>query len=245
MVKNRGWGGGGVEGRRVGGWRWVHSRKWFPSVPHCPPLLRQEKWGGSMLKEGRPHLLLQVAICLGWGLRISPFACLNWRWWQGVCAQRSRWSQAASPGSILEGCPLAKEARSSQPSCVVGTGLSWEVPEVALPSRTSQIGARVTPSSPPLLVPAGWRTLKLTEVQFSSVARVCLTLWDPMDYSTPGFPVHHQLMALAQTHVYWVGDAIQSSHPLLSTSPPEVGWHRTRSWEGGCLFFNGLKVTRE
>ena len=41
-----------------------------------------------------------------------------------------------------------------------------------------------------------------------------------MDCSTPGFPVHHQLLKLAQTHVHWVGDAIQPSHPLLSPSPP-------------------------
>ena len=42
----------------------------------------------------------------------------------------------------------------------------------------------------------------------------------PLDYSIPGFPVHHQLPELAQTHVHWVGDAIQPSHPLLSPSPP-------------------------
>ena len=54
------------------------------------------------------------------GLQISPFACLNWRWWQGVCTQRNHWSQAASPGSIPEGCPLVKEPSSTQPSCVVG-----------------------------------------------------------------------------------------------------------------------------
>ena len=56
--------------------------------------------------------------------------------------------------------------------------------------------------------------------QFSSVAQLCPTLWDRMDCSTPGFPVHHQLPELAQTHVHWVGDAIQPSHPLLSPSPP-------------------------
>ena len=45
-------------------------------------------------------------------------------------------------------------------------------------------------------------------------------LWDPMDCSTPGFPVLHHLPELAQTHVHWVGDAIQPSHPLSSPSPP-------------------------
>ena len=52
------------------------------------------------------------------------------------------------------------------------------------------------------------------------VAQSCLTLCNPMDCSTPGFPVHHQLPEFAQTHVHIVNDAIQSSHPLSSPSPP-------------------------
>ena len=55
--------------------------------------------------------------------------------------------------------------------------------------------------------------------QFSSVAQLCPTLCDLMDCTTPGFPVHHQLPELMQTHVHWVGDAIQPSHPLSSPSP--------------------------
>ena len=51
-------------------------------------------------------------------------------------------------------------------------------------------------------------------VQFSSVAQSCLTLCDPMNRSMPGLPVHHQLPEFTQTHVHWVGDAIQPSHPL-------------------------------
>ena len=57
-------------------------------------------------------------------------------------------------------------------------------------------------------------------VQISSVTQSCPTLCDPMDCSTPGLPVHHQLTELTQTHVHWVSDAIQPSHPLLSPSPP-------------------------
>ena len=57
-------------------------------------------------------------------------------------------------------------------------------------------------------------------VQFSSVARSCPTLWNPMNRSTPGLPVHHQLPEFTQTHVLRVGDAIQTSHPLSSPSPP-------------------------
>ena len=60
---------------------------------------------------------------------------------------------------------------------------------------------------------------KGTSVHFSSVAQSCPTLCDPMDCSMPGFPVHHQLLELAQTHVHPVGGAIQPSHPLSSSSP--------------------------
>ena len=56
--------------------------------------------------------------------------------------------------------------------------------------------------------------------QFSPVTQLCPTLCDPMDCSTPGLPVHHQLPDFTQTHVHWVGDAIQPSHPLSSPSPP-------------------------
>ena len=54
---------------------------------------------------------------------------------------------------------------------------------------------------------------------FSSVAQSCLTLWNPMDCSIPGLPIHHQLSEFTQTHVHRVGDAIQPSHPLSSPSP--------------------------
>ena len=54
---------------------------------------------------------------------------------------------------------------------------------------------------------------------FSSVAQLCLTICDPMDCSTRGFPVIHPLPELTQTHVHWVGDAIQPSHSLSSPSP--------------------------
>ena len=58
-----------------------------------------------------------------------------------------------------------------------------------------------------------------SSVQFSSVARLCPTLCDPMNHSTPGLPVHHQLPEFTQTHVHRVGDAIQPSHPLSSPFP--------------------------
>ena len=62
-------------------------------------------------------------------------------------------------------------------------------------------------------------THHFTSVAISSVTQLCLTLWDPMDFSTTGFPVHHQLPEPAQTLVHRVSDTIQPSHPLLSPSP--------------------------
>ena len=68
-----------------------------------------------------------------------------------------------------------------------------------------------------------------------SVAQLCLTLCDPMDCSTPGFPVHHQPPEPTQTHVHRVGDAIQPSHPLSSPSPPafNLSQHQVFSNESG------------
>ena len=60
----------------------------------------------------------------------------------------------------------------------------------------------------------------MVAIQFSSVAQSCPTLCDPMNHSTPGLPVHHQLPEFTQTHVQQVSDAIQPSHPLSSPSPP-------------------------
>ena len=57
-------------------------------------------------------------------------------------------------------------------------------------------------------------------VQFSSVTQLCPTPCNPMNHSTPGLPVHHQLLEFTLTHVHWVNDAIKPSHPLSSPFPP-------------------------
>ena len=65
-----------------------------------------------------------------------------------------------------------------------------------------------------------WAYDIFSSIQFSSVTLSCPALWDPMDYLTPGLPVHHQLPEFTQNHVHWIGDAIQPSHALLSPSLP-------------------------
>ena len=91
-------------------------------------------------------------------------------------------------------------------------------------------------------------------VQFSSVAQSCLTLCDPMDYSTPGLPVHHQLLELTQTHVHWVGDAIQPSNSLLSPSPPAFNLSQHQGlfqsalcirWPKYCSFSFSISLSNE
>ena len=79
--------------------------------------------------------------------------------------------------------------------------------------------------------------------QFSSVTQSCPTLCDPMNCSTPGLPVHHQLLEFTQTLVHRVGDAIQPSHPLSSPSPPTPNPSQHQSfpmsqlfaWSGQCI----------
>ena len=71
-------------------------------------------------------------------------------------------------------------------------------------------------------------TLAKWVIQFSSVAQSCPTLCNPMNRSTPGLPIHHQLSEFTQTHAHRVSDAVQPSHPLLSPSPPalNLSWHQ-------------------
>ena len=69
----------------------------------------------------------------------------------------------------------------------------------------------------------------MPSVQFSSVIQSCPTLCDPMNCSTPGLPVYHHLPESTQTHVHWVDDAIQPSHPLSSPSPPALNLSQLQS----------------
>ena len=73
----------------------------------------------------------------------------------------------------------------------------------------------------------GW----ISSVQFSSVGQWCLTICNPMNLSTPGLPVYHQLLESTQTHVHWVSDGIQPSQPLSSSSPPALNLSQHQ-----CLF---------
>ena len=74
-----------------------------------------------------------------------------------------------------------------------------------------------------------------SSVQFNSVAQLCPTICNPMNLSTPGLPVHHQILEFTQTHVHQVSDGIQPSHPLSSPSPPapSPSQHQSQLFAGG------------
>ena len=107
--------------------------------------------------------------------------------------------------------------------------LAWEIPCIEEPGGLQLIGSqRVGHDWSDLafmhnLGPENkWVTIKtgISKVQIRLVAQSCPTLCDPMNRSMPGLPVHHQLPEFTQTHIHWVGDAIQPSHPLSSPSSP-------------------------
>ena len=98
----------------------------------------------------------------------------------------------------------------------------WEACGIFLPEQGSNLyplqwKRRISTTGPP---GKAFHEDFYSLIQFSSVAQSCLTLRDPMNCSTPGLPVHHQLLEFTQTHVHWVSDAIQPSHPLSSPSSP-------------------------
>ena len=86
-------------------------------------------------------------------------------------------------------------------------------------------------------------TVDLSSVQFSSVTQSCSTLCDPMNRSTPGLPVHHQLPEFTQTHVHRVSDAIQPSHPVVSFSSCPQSLPETESFPMSQLFTWGGQST--
>ena len=88
-----------------------------------------------------------------------------------------------------------------------------------------------------------WALWLFSSVQFSSVTQWCPTLCDPMNCSTPGLPVYHQLPEFTQTHVHRVGDAIQPSHPLSSPSPPAPNPSQHQSFLISQLFAWGGQST--
>ena len=114
--------------------------------------------------------------------------------------------------------------------------LSLRVASVLLCNKNSDSTVFVILTRPVFIVKSTFSfyfpllSVETYSVQFSSVTQSCPTLCDHMDCSTSGFPVHHQLLELIQTHVHRVNDAIQSSHPLSSPSPPALNLFQHHSF---------------
>ena len=99
--------------------------------------------------------------------------------------------------------------------------LAWQIPWTEEPGGLQSMGShRVRYDWACTHVATQQDLFQFSSVQFNSVAQSCLSLCDPMNRSTPGIPVHHQLLEFTQTHIHRVGNAIQPSHPLSSPSPP-------------------------
>ena len=109
----------------------------------------------------------------------------------------------------IQECNIKAPSSDQQYTYCECSGRSQILCEIAPPGGSKLTVAETTN------LPCGSINLPL----FSSAARLCPILCDPIDCSTPGFPVHHQLLELTQAHVHWVGDAIQPFHPLSSPSP--------------------------
>ena len=113
--------------------------------------------------------------------------------------------------------------RASVSSCGSSAQLPWSLDQRWNPRllhRQGDLNHWITREAQAIwLLGLPWAALS-SVLPFSSVSQLCPTLCDPMNRSTPGLPVHHQLPEFTQTHVHRVGDAIQPSHPLSSPSPP-------------------------
>ena len=120
-------------------------------------------------------------------------------------------SDSLHPWTVARQAPRSMEFSSPE---------SWSGEPFLLPGKLPNPGI-----TPMCLCPLNWQEdslplAPLSSVQLSSVAQSCPNLCDPMNRSTPGLPVHHQLPEFTQIHIHQVRDAIQPSHPLSSPSPP-------------------------
>ena len=149
--------------------------------------------------------------------------------------EKERASENQGSRRRSEACPVGRmgysmSRRDDTPKIGKQSGMPGELARAdLLPLRRNQAEFGTLPSHRPAgqnqsgegaWLQVGTQVPGHDSVQFSSVTQLCPTLCDPMDCSTPDFPVHHKLPEFTQTHVHRVGDAIQTSHPLSSSSPP-------------------------
>ena len=135
------------------------------------------------------------------------------------------WDMAAHSNFLAWNIPWTGEPGGLQLMGSQRVGHNWVIEYPCIENTDKKIKEDSNPHNPIILDKVSscyfcFLCLAVHSVQFSSVAQSCPTLCDPMNCSTPGLPVHHQLLELTQTHVHRVSDAIHPSHPLSSPSPP-------------------------
>ena len=187
-----------------------------------------------------------------WGV-LSPFLCLS-RYILHQPASCSAPRRLTSADCLCQRlCLEHRRSSHSENTCKV-EALAKDLPKeeefnLVLMPRFSPIQAGIPQwkvsvflplflSEPGVVTGTSCCELQRVTLQFSSVAQSCLTLCDPMDCSTPGLPVHHQLLEFTQTHVHRVCDTIQLSYPLSFPSPPafNLSQHRVFSnWSFLCV----------
>ena len=137
-----------------------------------------------------------------------------------------QWSQGVLDNSLLQGLVCVTQALTNQ-HMVFQVLWDW-LPDSSMSRKLDTLRCPCSVAQLVRLFATPWTAARQTHfmgvntVQFSSVAQSCPTPCNPVNRSTPGLPVHHQLPEFTQTHVHCVGDAIQPSHPLSSPSPPAL-----------------------
>ena len=168
--------------------------------PQPPPRALHRQWMGAHA----PVLLWRRALCLSWSFSLRG----RFQGWYTLVAYGAALKEHKlwTPSRHFPSLQLADVTQKSANTLIQNPDFcNCHAGDISrFPSSTGQQG------------------LCLWSHQFSSVVQLGLTLCDPMNLSIPGLPVHHKLSESTQTHVHWVGDAIQPSHPLSSPSSPAL-----------------------
>ena len=168
-------------------------------APHSSTLAWKIPWTEE---PGGPQSMGSLRVGHDWATSLSLFTFMHWR---------RKWQPT----------PVFLPGESQGRGSLVGCRL-WGCTESDTTEVTYQhiVFLNAVPIYNPRVQGFPFLNVLTSICQFSSVTQSCLTLCNPMDSSAPGLPVLHQLPKPAQTHVHWVGDAIQSSYPLSFPSPP-------------------------
>ena len=200
----------------VGRVRPQSGQLWDPGAPSwCWPACGQIIPGANRLAWSSKMVLSSTSVLMVEQIPKIGGVAQSWTWLMWLSSSSSsNYVCRGSPSCLLSLCEICQDQQVGLTKAPFKTAVyvmgfwAWEILCALFKSRIS-----ISYSHLALLYAS-------PSVQFSSVIQLCLTLCDPMDSSTPGLPVHHQLSEFTQTRVHWVSDSIQPSHPLSSPSPP-------------------------